>query len=138
MKRRRIDVNLKELDQLLEGARQAPLTDPEYEKLKSALHALVDALAKPRSTEKNSAVPRKKDESGAQPETGSSANSDQPSDGKPCGHWAKPPLRHTPKQTIIRMGATERMRSKAPGRWRRNISSCSLAIVVRSAPMARC
>src|SRR6266446_1624283 len=86
MKWRRVEVNVGELDQLLEGARQAPLTDPDYEKLKSALHALVDALAKPRSTEKNSAVLRKKDESGAQPETGSSANSDQPSDGKPCGH----------------------------------------------------
>ena len=86
MKWRRVEVNVGELDQLLEGARQAPLTDPDYEKLKSALHALVDALAKPRSTEKNSAVLRKKDESGAQPETGSSANSDQPSDGKPGGH----------------------------------------------------
>ncbi len=32
MKRRRIDVNLTELDQVLEGARQAPLTDPDYEK----------------------------------------------------------------------------------------------------------
>src|SRR5712671_6238662 len=108
MKWRRVEVNVGELDQLLEGARQAPLTDPEYEKLKSALHALVDALAKPRSTEKNSAVLRKKDESGAEPETGSSANSDQPSDGKPCGHGAKPPLRHTPKQTVIRMGPSHR------------------------------
>jgi transposase len=86
MKRRRVEVNVGELDQLLEGARQAPLTDPDYEKLKSALHALVDALAKPRSTEKSSAVLGKKDESGTQPETGSSANSDQPSDGNPCGH----------------------------------------------------
>jgi hypothetical protein len=37
MKRRRIEVNLKELDQVLEGARQAPLTDPDYERLKTAL-----------------------------------------------------------------------------------------------------
>src|SRR6266851_2152642 len=69
---RRVEVNVGELDQLLEGARQAPLTDPDYEKLKSALHALVDALAKPRSTEKSSAVLGRKEEPGAQPETESS------------------------------------------------------------------
>ena len=55
MKRRRVEVNVGELDQLLEGARQAPLSDPDYEKISTALHALVDALAKPRSTEKSSA-----------------------------------------------------------------------------------
>ena len=86
MKRRRIDVNLKELDQVLEGARQAPLSDPDYEKIKTALHALVDALTKPRSTEKSSAVLGKKDEPGAQPETESSAQQDQTSGSKPPGH----------------------------------------------------
>src|SRR5882724_4534457 len=99
MKWRRVEVNVGELDQLLEGARQAPLTDPDYEKLKSALHALVDALANPRSTEKNRAILRKKDEPGAQPETGSSTQRDQTADSKPPGHRAKPPLRHMPKQT---------------------------------------
>ena len=57
MKRRRVDVNVGELDQLLEGARQAPLSDPDYEKISTALHALVDALAKPRSTEKSRVSP---------------------------------------------------------------------------------
>jgi hypothetical protein len=47
MKRRRIEVNLKELDQVLEGARQAPLTDPDYEKLKTALHALASISTLP-------------------------------------------------------------------------------------------
>src|SRR6266536_6086854 len=86
MKRRRVEVNVGELDQLLEGARQAPLSDPDYEKISTALHALVDALAKPRSTEKSSAVLGKKEEAGGQPETGSSANSGQPSAGKAPGH----------------------------------------------------
>ena len=123
MKRRRIDVNLKELDQVLEGARQAPLSDPDYEKIKTALHALVDALTKPRSTEKSSAVLGKKDEPGAQPETESSAQQDQTSGSKPPGHRAKPPLRHTPKQTVIRMDAMERVRSKVRRRWRPSIGS---------------
>ena len=56
MKRRRVEVNVGELDQLLEGAKQVPLSDPDYEKISTALHALVDALARPRSTEKSSAV----------------------------------------------------------------------------------
>ena len=47
MKRRRIEVNLKELDQVLEGARQAPLTDPDYEKLKTALRALASISTLP-------------------------------------------------------------------------------------------
>jgi Transposase IS66 family. len=86
MKRRRVEVNIGELDRLLEGARQAPLSDPDYEKISTALHALVDALAKPRSTEKSSAVLEKKDETSGQPETGSSANPDQRTDSKPPGH----------------------------------------------------
>jgi transposase len=86
MKRRRVEVNIGELDQLLEGARQAPLSDPDYEKISTALHALVDALAKPRSTEKSGAVLGKKNEPGGQAETGPSAHPDPKSDSKPPGH----------------------------------------------------
>jgi len=39
MKRPRLDVNLEELDRVLDQARAAPLSEPDYEKLKSALHA---------------------------------------------------------------------------------------------------
>lgn len=38
--RQRIDVNLDELDQVLDGALQAPLSEADYVKLKGALHAL--------------------------------------------------------------------------------------------------
>jgi transposase len=54
--RRRVDVNLDELDRVLDGARQAPLSEDDYEKLKEALHALAGMLVRPRSTEKTSAV----------------------------------------------------------------------------------
>jgi transposase len=54
--RRRIDVNLDELDQVLDGARQEPLSEADYDKLKGALHALAAMLAPPRNTEKTSAV----------------------------------------------------------------------------------
>ena len=52
MKRPRLDVNLEELDQIIERGTQAPLSESESEKLKSALHALAGMLAKPRTTEK--------------------------------------------------------------------------------------
>jgi transposase len=54
--RRRVDVNLEELDRVLDGARQAPLSEDDYEKLKEALHALAGMLVRPRNTEKTSAV----------------------------------------------------------------------------------
>ena len=54
--KRRVDVNLDELDQVLDGARQAPLSEAGYEKLKGALHALAAMLAPPRNTEKTRVV----------------------------------------------------------------------------------
>jgi hypothetical protein len=48
--RPRLDVNLDELDRVLDGARQAPLSEDEYEKLKEALHALAAMLVLPRNT----------------------------------------------------------------------------------------
>jgi transposase len=54
--RPRIDVNLDELDRVLDGARQAPLSEADYEKVKDALHAMAAMLVRPRHTEKTSAV----------------------------------------------------------------------------------
>jgi transposase len=73
---RRIDVNLDELDRVLDGARQAPLSDADYGKLKDALHALAAMLVRPPNTEKTSAVlpPSQTAETGAgtQPDPNSS------------------------------------------------------------------
>ena len=70
--RRRIDVNLEELDRVLDGARQAPLSEADHDKLKGALHALVAMLARSPNNEKTSAVLGKPEESatgdGAQPD----------------------------------------------------------------------
>ena len=56
MKRPRIDVNLGELDQLLEQAQQAPLSEPDCNKIKTTLHTLVELLIAKRHTEKTSAL----------------------------------------------------------------------------------
>jgi len=54
--RRRLDVNVEELDRVIDGARQAPLSEADGNKLKAALHALVESLERRRNTEKTSAV----------------------------------------------------------------------------------
>ena len=56
MKRPRIDVNLGELDELLDQAQQAPLSEPDCNRIKQTLHTLVELLAAKRRTEKTSAV----------------------------------------------------------------------------------
>src|SRR5271168_4583900 len=56
MKRPRLNVNLEELDRVLDQAREAPLSEPDYDKLKTALHALAGMLPQPRSTEKTKNV----------------------------------------------------------------------------------
>ena len=55
-RRRRIDVNVQELDQIVDRAREAPLSDTDYDKLKTALHALIERLLGPTKTEKLAAV----------------------------------------------------------------------------------
>lgn len=54
--KRHVDVNLDELDRVLDQAREAPLSEADCDKLKSALHSLAAMLVRPRSTEKTSAV----------------------------------------------------------------------------------
>src|SRR5260370_37405780 len=54
--RRRIEVNLEELDQIIDRSKQAPLSQSEGQKLKTAIHAMAERLSWKRTTEKTSAV----------------------------------------------------------------------------------
>jgi transposase len=72
-KRRRVDVNLDELDRVLEGARQAPLSEADCDKLKSVLHAMAAMLVPPHNTEKTRAVLEEPEN----PETGDSTQPDR-------------------------------------------------------------
>ena len=54
--RRRIDVNVAELDRIIDGAKSALLTESDSEKLKTALHALAERLLPRSKTEKTSSV----------------------------------------------------------------------------------
>jgi transposase len=81
--RHRIDVNLDELDQVLDSARQAPLNDADYKKIKDALHAMAAMLVQPRSTEKTSAVLEKE-------ESGQDARPQDVHASRPAGHGRNP------------------------------------------------
>ncbi len=75
--RRRIEINLDELDQIIDRGMHEPLRELEGQKLKTALHAMADSLFAKRSTEKTSAVL-----------PGDSAPADKPKSEKsaPAGH----------------------------------------------------
>ena len=79
--RRHIDVNLEELDQVLDGAREAPLSEADHGKLNDALHALAAMLIRPRNTEKTREVLKKPEDSGA--DAGTQADKNAP---PPPGH----------------------------------------------------
>jgi transposase len=87
MKRRRVDVNLSELDQLLDQARETPLSEPDCNKIKTALHTLADLLA-PRTTEKTSEVAGA--DSNNKPE-----KSESDEKKKPNGHGRNPASAYT-------------------------------------------
>jgi transposase len=76
--RHRVDVNLEELNQVLDGARQAPLSQADYEKLKEALHALAALLVRSRNTEKTKTVLKEAGGSEAGTGTGTSADAAPP------------------------------------------------------------
>ena len=92
MKRPRLEVNLEELDQIIDRGTQAPLSESESEKLKSALHALAGMLAKPRTTEKTNNVLK-------QPETPAPENDSEPGPG----HGRKESRRCASKATRRRL-----------------------------------
>ncbi|MBI2266887.1 MAG: IS66 family transposase [Armatimonadetes bacterium] len=57
VKRRRIDIDLRELDGVMDAAVEEPITETDANKVKTALHVLVERLTpEPRSTEKTAQV----------------------------------------------------------------------------------
>jgi ribosomal protein S27AE len=61
--RRRIDVNLEELDQVLDSALEAPLSEADHDRLKDTLHVMAALLVRSRNTEKTSEVVGKQEDS---------------------------------------------------------------------------
>src|SRR6202789_423352 len=78
--RRRLDVNVEELDRVIDAAENGPLSKADRQKLKTTLHALVERLAQKRNTEKTNSV--------LEPRTSSptAAESPAPRPPTPAGH----------------------------------------------------
>jgi len=93
--KRRIDVNLEELDRVLDGARQAPLSEPDYDKLKDALHAMAALLVRSRNTEKTNAVVG--DAAGAEASENEQTDAIAP---PPAGHGRKRATAFTGARTV--------------------------------------
>ena len=88
--RRRIEVNLEELDRIIDHGTRAPISESDDQKIKAALHAMADRLTPKRSTEKTSAVLPKPTPKPAAPADGE--------DLKPgMGETAPLPLRAQPE-----------------------------------------
>jgi hypothetical protein len=76
--RRRVEVNVEELDRIIDGAMREPLNEADGQTLKTALHTMAEKLVRARNTEKKSAVLG---------DQNSSATSEEPSMA-PCA-WAR-------------------------------------------------
>ena len=67
--RRRLDVDVEELDRVIDAAENGPLSKADRQKLKTTLHALVERLAQKRNTEKTNSVLEPKNSSSAATES---------------------------------------------------------------------
>jgi transposase len=76
--RRRLDVDVEELDRVIDAAENGPLSQADCHKLKTTLHALVERLARNRNTEKTNSV--------LEPKSSSSAATEPPKPTAPAGH----------------------------------------------------
>ena len=79
--RRRIDVNVEELDRIIDGAMREPLNETDGQTLKTAVHAMAERLVRGRNTEKTSTVLGDQDSAAPTEETRAEASQD-----KPAGH----------------------------------------------------
>src|SRR4030095_2464030 len=76
--RRRLDVDVEELDRVIDAAEDGPLSKADRQKLKTALHALVERLGQKRTTEKTNSV--------LEPKSTSSAAAESPEPAVPAGN----------------------------------------------------
>lgn len=76
--RRRLDVDVEELDRVIDAAENGPLSKADRQKLKTTLHALVERLVQKRNTEKTNSV--------LEPKNSSSAATESPEPVAPTGH----------------------------------------------------
>jgi len=90
--RQPVEINLEELDAVLDRARREPLSEPDYQKLKTALHALAGLVAPARTTEKRKSALR-------EAKNAPSSSEEKPTEKKP------PPPGHGRNGAVAYRGA---------------------------------
>ena len=99
--RRRVEVNLDELDQIIDRGTRAPLSESEGQKLKAVIHAMAEKLVRKRNTEKTSAVLPPDAAPADNPEAGESASAGHGRHGAAAFTGATPGFcraRHAPRR----------------------------------------
>lgn len=130
--RRRIDVNVEELDRVIDSAQLGPLSEAACEKLKTTLHALVERLTPRPHTEKTSAVLG--DQTSVAPEEAQPETSGQ---SKPKGHGRNGAKAYRGAETV----EIAHLKLESGDRWRRqstNWNGCAAMLAGRcSRPRSR-
>ncbi len=78
--RRRLDVDVEELDRMIDSTENGPLSKADRQKLKTTLHALLERVVRKRNSEKTSAV--------LEPNA-STLTEDAIAEPKPPGNWPR-------------------------------------------------
>jgi transposase len=76
--RRKIDVNVDELDRIIDGAMREPLNETDSHTLKTAVHAMAERLVRGRNTEKTNAVLGEQNSPAPSEETRTKTSESQP------------------------------------------------------------
>ena len=130
--RRRIDVNVDELDRIIEAAMQAPLNEADGRTLKTAVHAMAERLVRRRNTEKTSAVLEPK----APP---AAVDTPEPEKPAPAGHGRNGADAFTGADRIAVAHATLHSGDSCPGcgegRVYRQRESATLIRIVGQSPL---
>lgn len=144
--RPRVEVNLPELEQILEQARHAPLSEGDYQKLKHALHTLIQLLIPAsRNTEKAAVLAEVTDQTATEPSA--SATKAKPRSGHGRNGAAaftgsrRVAIRHAQLQSGERCPACERgkvYRQQEPKPLVRIVGQAPLAATVYELERWRC
>jgi transposase len=130
--RRRIDVNVEELDRIIEAAMQAPLNEADGRTLKTAVHAMAERLVRRRNTEKTSAVLEPK-------EPPTAVDTPEPEKQAPAGHGRNGADAFTGADRIAVAHATLHSGDRCPGcgegRVYRQREPATLIRIVGQAPL---
>jgi hypothetical protein len=131
--RRRIDVNVEELDRILDGATHIPMTKSDCQKVKAVVHAMAERLRPKRSTEKTSTVIEKPTASACQQkrDTDNSA---------PSGHGRNSAAAFTSANRVVLAHRTLHSGDTCPecceGRVYRQKEPATMVRIIGQAPLA--